>query len=127
MVLLDWPPPDHLGIGRKSRQFLPAQASCGDPGTGANIVLFPSRLAQNGYMLSAKHRRRKMSTNDTAINIIDGLKGQHAQLRRLLAQRMWINEASKATLAELENQIAQIKTVLLELEKDIQDQLKRAQ
>jgi hypothetical protein len=26
MVLLDWPPPDHLGIGRKSRQFLPAQA-----------------------------------------------------------------------------------------------------
>jgi hypothetical protein len=68
-----------------------------------------------------------MATNDTAINIIDGLKGQHAQLRRLLAQRMWINEASKATLAELENQIAQIKTVLLELEKEIQDQLKRAQ
>jgi hypothetical protein len=26
MVLLDWPPPDHLGIGRKSCQFLPAQA-----------------------------------------------------------------------------------------------------
>jgi hypothetical protein len=68
-----------------------------------------------------------MATNDTTINIIDGLKGQHAQLRRLLAQRMWINEASKATLAELENQIAQIKTVLLELEKEIQDQLKRAQ
>jgi hypothetical protein len=52
-----------------------------------------------------------MATNETAINIIDGLKGQHAQLRRLLAQRMWIKEASKATLAELENQIAQIKTV----------------
>jgi hypothetical protein len=66
-----------------------------------------------------------MATNETVINIIDGLKGQHAQLRRLLAQRMWIKEASKATLAELENQIAQIKTVLLELEKEIQDQLKR--
>jgi hypothetical protein len=38
---------------------------------------------------------------------------------------MWINEAPKATLTELENQIAQIKTVLLELEKEIQDQLKR--
>jgi hypothetical protein len=25
--IADWPPPDHLGIGRKSRQFLPAQAS----------------------------------------------------------------------------------------------------
>jgi hypothetical protein len=68
-----------------------------------------------------------MATNETAINIIDGLKGQHAQLRRLLAQRMWIKEASKATLAELENQIAQIKTVLLELEKEIQDQLKGVQ
>ena len=53
------------------------------------------------------------------------LKREDAQLRRLLAQRMWINEASKAALAELENQIAQIKTVLLELEKEIQDQLKR--
>jgi hypothetical protein len=40
---------------------------------------------------------------------------------------MWIKEASKATLAELENQIAQIKTVLLELEKEIQDQLERVQ
>jgi gas vesicle protein len=59
-----------------------------------------------------------MATNETAINIIDGLKGP---------QRMWIKEASKATLAELENQIAQIKTVLLELEKEIQDQLERVQ
>ena len=25
MALLDWPPPDHLWIGRKSRQFLPSQ------------------------------------------------------------------------------------------------------
>jgi len=24
MVLLNWPPPDHLWIGTKSRQFLPA-------------------------------------------------------------------------------------------------------
>src|SRR6516162_142916 len=26
MVLLEWPPPDHLWIGRKSRQFLPSHA-----------------------------------------------------------------------------------------------------
>jgi hypothetical protein len=25
MVLLNWPPPDHLWIGTKSRQFLPSQ------------------------------------------------------------------------------------------------------
>jgi hypothetical protein len=24
-ILLDWPPPDRPGIGRKSRQFLPAE------------------------------------------------------------------------------------------------------
>jgi len=39
IVLLDWLPPDHLGIGRKSRQFLPAQASCRDPGTRPELRL----------------------------------------------------------------------------------------
>jgi hypothetical protein len=38
------PPPDHLGIGRKSRQFLPAQASCRDPGTRPELRLPPSQL-----------------------------------------------------------------------------------
>ena len=31
-------------IGRKSRQFLPAQASCRDPGTGPELRLPPSQL-----------------------------------------------------------------------------------
>src|SRR4029434_3272103 len=51
-----------------------------------------------------------MATNDTAINIIDGLKGQHAQLRRLLAQRMWINEAAQGTLAGITQSHATEKT-----------------
>jgi hypothetical protein len=38
-----------------------------------------------------------MIMNEIAINIIDGLKGQHAQLRRLLAQRMWIRLAPPNT------------------------------
>jgi hypothetical protein len=63
---------------------------------------------------------------ETAINIIDALKGQHAQLRRLLEQRMWISEAPKATLAEMKAQVTQIKSAIAELEKAIQDQLKRA-
>src|SRR6266516_1835862 len=44
MALLDWPPPGHLWIGRKSRQFLPsqrstnaAQAFCRDLGTGPEL------------------------------------------------------------------------------------------
>jgi hemoglobin-like flavoprotein len=39
-----WPPPDHLGIGRKLRQFLPAQASCRDAGTRPELRFPPSQL-----------------------------------------------------------------------------------
>jgi hypothetical protein len=75
---------------------------------------------------AVREARQEMTVRDTAAATgIKELKGQHAQLRRLLAQRMWIKEASEATLAELENQIAQIKTVLLELEKEIQARIPR--
>jgi len=47
---------------------------------------------------------------ETSINIIDALRGQEAQLRRLLAQKVLISEAPKPQLSELE--------------KVIQDQLK---
>jgi hypothetical protein len=33
---------------------------------------------------------------ETTINILDALKGQQAQLKRLLAQKMWISNAPKA-------------------------------
>src|SRR6266566_4574817 len=55
MVLLDWPPPDHLGIGRKSRQFLPAQASCRDPGTGPRAAP-PTVAAQTRIVSKARIR-----------------------------------------------------------------------
>ena len=64
---------------------------------------------------------------ETTINILDALKGQQAQLKRLLAQKMWISNAPKATLAEIDAQVARIKALLAELEKNIQDQLQRDQ
>jgi hypothetical protein len=64
---------------------------------------------------------------ETTINILDALKGQQAQLKRLLAQKMWISNAPKATLAEIDAQMARIKALLAELEKNIQDQLQRDQ
>jgi hypothetical protein len=64
---------------------------------------------------------------ETTINILDALKGQQAQLKRLLAQKMWISNAPKATLAEMDAQVARIKALLAELEKNIQDQLQRDQ
>jgi hypothetical protein len=64
---------------------------------------------------------------ETTINILDALKGQQAQLKRLLAQKMWISNAPKAALAEMDAQVARIKALLAELEKNIQDQLQKDQ
>ena len=62
---------------------------------------------------------------ETSINIIDALRGQEAQLRRLLAQKVLISEAPKPQLSEIEAQVMELKRLLNELEKVIQDQLKR--
>ena len=59
---------------------------------------------------------------ETSINIIDALRGQEAQLRRLLAQKVLISEAPKPQLSEIEAQVMELKRLLLE--KVIQDQLK---
>jgi hypothetical protein len=64
---------------------------------------------------------------ETRINMVDALRGQQDQLRRLIAQKMLISAAPKATLAEMEAQIGELKRLLAELENDIQDQLKRGQ
>jgi hypothetical protein len=64
---------------------------------------------------------------ETIINIIDALRGQQEQLKRLLAQPVWISDAPKATLSEMEAQVSEIKRLLAKLEKVIQDQLERGQ
>jgi hypothetical protein len=64
---------------------------------------------------------------ESAINIVDALRGQQEQLKRLLAQKMWISDAPKATLSEIEAQVSELKRLLAQLESDIQDQLRRGQ
>ena len=61
---------------------------------------------------------------ETSINIIDALRGQEAQLRRLLAQKVLISEAPRPQLSEIEAQVMELKRLLNELEKVIQDRLK---
>jgi hypothetical protein len=63
---------------------------------------------------------------ETSINIIDALRGQEAQLRRLLAQKVLISEAPKPQLSEIEAQVMELKRLLNELEKVVQDQLLKA-
>jgi hypothetical protein len=49
---------------------------------------------------------------ETIINIIDALRGQQEQLKRLLAQPVWISDAPKAKLSEMEAQSSEIKRLL---------------
>ena len=62
---------------------------------------------------------------ETTISIIDALRGQQAQLKRLLAQKVWISDAPRPELSEIEAQVIEVKRLLAELEKNIQDQLQR--
>jgi|SoiMethySBSTD1v2_1073268.scaffolds.fasta_scaffold649165_1 hypothetical protein len=60
------------------------------------------------------------------VNIIDALQGQQQQLKRLIAQKIWINDAPKATLSEIDAQLSELKRLLAQLQSDVQDQLKKA-
>jgi hypothetical protein len=62
---------------------------------------------------------------ETIINIIDALRGQQEQLKRLLAQPVWISDAPKAKLSEMEAQVSEVKRLLAALERLIQDQMER--
>ncbi|MCD6075279.1 MAG: hypothetical protein K0Q70_2162, partial [Rhodospirillales bacterium] len=55
----------------------------------------------------------------------DALRGQQAQLRRLLAQKALINEATKPDLHEIGAQIIELRRLLSELETVILDHQKR--
>jgi hypothetical protein len=52
----------------------------------------------------------------TQIDILEALKQQQAQLKRLLDAKVWISNAPKATIEEMNGQIAQIKSLIQELE-----------
>ena len=59
------------------------------------------------------------------VNIVDALRGQQEQLKRLIAQKMWISDAPKASLSEIKDQLGELKRLLVQLESDIRDQLKK--
>lgn len=59
------------------------------------------------------------------VNIVDALRGQQEQLKRLIAQKIWIRDAPKATLSEIDAQLSELKRLLAQLRSDVQDQLKK--
>jgi hypothetical protein len=64
---------------------------------------------------------------ETTINIIDALRGQQEQLKRLVAQKTLISDAPTSDLSEIEAQVIEIKRLLAEFEKVIHGQLDRGQ
>jgi regulator of protease activity HflC (stomatin/prohibitin superfamily) len=54
---------------------------------------------------------------ETAINIVDALRGQQEQLKRLVAQPVWISKAPRRALSEIEAQVTELRRLLGELEK----------
>jgi hypothetical protein len=63
---------------------------------------------------------------ETTINMVDALRGQQEQLKRLIAQKVLISDAPKATLEEMEAQMKELHRLIGQLEGDIQQQLKKA-
>lgn len=64
---------------------------------------------------------------ETRISITDALRGQQEQLKRLIAQKIWISDAPKATLSEIQAQLTELKRLLDQLQGDIREQLKKGQ
>jgi hypothetical protein len=55
---------------------------------------------------------------ETKLNIVDALQGQQEQLKRLIAQKMWISNAPKSTLSEIKAQLGELKRLIVQLESD---------
>jgi hypothetical protein len=63
---------------------------------------------------------------ENTINVVDALRGQQEQLRRLIAQRAWISQASRPILCDLEAHLAELRRLITQLETDIRDQLDKS-
>jgi uncharacterized protein involved in exopolysaccharide biosynthesis len=64
---------------------------------------------------------------ETKVSIIDALRGQQAQLKRLIAQEGLIGRATRSELFEIESQIEELKRLLIELDMAIKGHLKRGE
>jgi hypothetical protein len=81
-------------------------------------------------MLGRENSRRRVARAgsqmaETTINMVDALRGQQAQLRRLTAQKGLIRSAPKSTLSDMQAQVTELQRLLAELEGIIKDQLQR--
>jgi hypothetical protein len=62
---------------------------------------------------------------ETTIKLVDALRGQQAQLRRLLAQKVLIGDTPKTALSQMQAEVTELQRLLAELEGAIQGHLQR--
>jgi hypothetical protein len=55
-------------------------------------------------------------TGGGTADMVDALRGQQAELRRLLAQKVLIGDALKTTLSEMQALVIELRRLLAELE-----------
>jgi len=100
---------------RRARKMLPGS----DRESMMHVAAGYKHFAQNeGRSTGEPERPKTMVAGmaETRVSIIDALRGQQAQLRRLLAQKALIKVATKPDLHEIEAQIIELKRLLSELE-----------
>lgn len=56
----------------------------------------------------------------TTVDLLEALKQQRAQLKRLLEAKIWISNAPKAMIEEMETQLTQMRSLIQELDDLIQ-------
>jgi paraquat-inducible protein B len=78
-----------------------------------------------GPKVVARKHSHGANMPEDRVNIVDALRGQHEQLKRLIAQKMWISDAPKAMLSEIKAQLGELKRLIAQLESDVRDQLKK--
>jgi hypothetical protein len=81
-------------------------------------------LADIGYCADMANDPKR--AGETTINVVDALRGQQEQLKRLIAQKIWISNASKPTLAEIGAQLTELHRLIAQLESAIWAQMKDA-
>jgi hypothetical protein len=104
------------GLTDLTKSDLGCSGSCG-------VITVISPSLTHSCTLSATHLGAHM--RETRINMIDALRGQQEQLKRLLAQKALISDATQSDLSAIVAQIIEIKRLIAEFEKIIQDQLQR--
>src|SRR5262249_47984258 len=104
MVLLDWPPPDHLWIGRRSRQFAPSQRLTNVPELRTPNATAQTRTVSGGAFWPSRgesSRHFKYMAAHGYLSSSPSLSGRVGVKRFQTAPSIWCGMFTRRVLASL--------------------------